>query len=93
MDKELVKYFVNEYKGKQEEDREWNSNHIEMDDWFKYSGEKEEYSEDYKNLICQTKTINLSAKKYLTAKRYKSRKEYFRLYWQKYKLKTSYDKK
>ena len=79
MNKELVKYFVNECKRKQEETREWNSNHIEMDNWFNYSGKTEEDSADYKNLMGETKAVRGPKP---------SRKEYFREYWRKRHLKS-----
>ena len=37
--------------------------------------------------MVETAPIKLSAKEYLTAKRYKSRKEYHKLYWLNNKLK------
>ena len=80
MNKELVKYFVKEYKKEQEKTKEWKSNHIEMDDWFNYSGKTEEDSADYKNLMHETKAIRVAKP---------SRKEYFREYWRKRHLKAS----
>ena len=58
------------------------------DQLWKYSGEVEKDSEDYTNIKVETISVKLAAKEYLTAERYKSRKEYFRLHWlnQKQKL-------
>ena len=80
MNKELVKYFVKQYKEEQEKTKEWESNHIEMDNWFKYSGETEENSADYKNLMHETKAVRDPKP---------SRKEYFREYWRKRYLKAN----
>jgi|TARA_B110000908_G_C10236803_1_gene443788 hypothetical protein len=44
MDKKLVEYFINECKQEQEWKARYKSNHIEMDDFFKYSGEVERTS-------------------------------------------------
>lgn len=74
-----VKCFIEEYKKKQEKIKNWESNHIDMDDWFKYSGKTEEDSKEYKNLI-DKKNGFLSKK---------SRKEYFREYWRKRSLKEN----
>ena len=71
--KELVKEMIRRQKNKANESIEMTA-----DDLWKYSGKIEEDSDSYKLLKC-----NIVAKK--PAK--KSRKEYFRLYWQKYKLK------
>jgi len=78
-----VKCFIEEYKKKKEEIKNWESNHIEMDDWFKYSGKTEEDSAEYKNLI--DKKNGFVSKK--------SRKEYFREYWRKRSLKENTKKK
>ena len=59
------------------------------DQLWKYSGEIEKDSENYTNLILETKTIKLPAKQDLIAKRYKSRKKYFKLYWLKQKQKIN----
>ena len=58
-----------------------------VDQLWKYSGEVEKSSIDYANMMVETAPIKLSAKEYLTAKRYKSRKEYHKLYWLNNKLK------
>lgn len=42
MDKELIKYFIDEMKQEQEWHERWKRNHIEMCDYFKYSGKIEE---------------------------------------------------
>ena len=42
MDKKLVKNFVQEYKEEQEWKAKFKDNHIEMCDYFKYSGQVEE---------------------------------------------------
>ena len=68
-------------------DMDSESIQITADQLWRYSGEVEKDSEDYTNLITEAKLTTSTAKEYLTGKRYKSRKEYFRLYWQKYKLK------
>tara|TARA_R100001440_G_scaffold62137_1_gene82174 strand:- start:604 stop:921 length:318 start_codon:yes stop_codon:yes gene_type:complete len=41
MDKELVKAFVAECKQDQEWKQRWKDNHIDMNDYFKYSGKVE----------------------------------------------------
>tara|TARA_R110002020_G_scaffold36269_1_gene108933 strand:- start:771 stop:1085 length:315 start_codon:yes stop_codon:yes gene_type:complete len=41
MDKELVQAFIDECKRDQEFEERWKSNHIEFDNYFKYSGEVE----------------------------------------------------
>ena len=48
MDKELIKTFVQECKQEQEWKARYKTSHIEMCDYFKYSGEVEEYKEEYK---------------------------------------------
>ena len=40
--KELVEDFVQEYKQEQEWKKRWNDNHIDFNDYFKYSGKIEE---------------------------------------------------
>ena len=42
MEQELIKEFILECKQKQEWVKEWNNNHIEFDNYFKYSGCTEE---------------------------------------------------
>ena len=75
-----------------EEEQQWTKDNGPIvktaDQLWEYSGKVETDSEAYSNLIIETTNIKLAAKEYLTAKRYKSRKEYFRLHWlnQKQKL-------
>ena len=47
MDKELVKAFIEECKQDQEWKERWEANHIDFDNYFKYSGEVEPYTEEY----------------------------------------------
>jgi|TARA_R100001082_G_C4326856_1_gene143743 hypothetical protein len=42
MDKELVRHFIEECKEDKEWHDRWKANHIEFDNYFKYSGEIEE---------------------------------------------------
>ena len=42
MDKELVRAFVQECIDAQDYEAKFKANHIEMNEWFKYSGEVEE---------------------------------------------------
>ena len=84
LNKEKVKNLIEEYKKKKEKIKNSESNHIEMDDWFKYSGKTEEDSKEYKNLMHQTKADIIPKK---------SRKEYFREYWRKRSLKENTKKK
>tara|TARA_R100000655_G_scaffold62983_1_gene101428 strand:- start:764 stop:1123 length:360 start_codon:yes stop_codon:yes gene_type:complete len=42
MDKKLVEYFIMEQKIEQEWKERWNANHIDFDNYFKYSGCTEE---------------------------------------------------
>ena len=84
LNKEKVKHFIEEYKKKKEKIKNWESNHVDMDDWFKYSGKTEEDSKEYKNLMHKTKADCIPKK---------SRKEYFREYWRKRSLKENTKKK
>jgi len=43
MDKKLVRNFIVECKQRQEAKKLWEANHIELNDYFKYSGEVEPY--------------------------------------------------
>ena len=92
MNKELIKAFVQECKDIQDWEIRYKSNHMQMEDFFKPSGQTEKDNKDYANLIknaSQIKSNKLlikSRKEYLTATRYKSRKEYFRKYWLEKKL-------
>ena len=83
LNKEKVKHLIEEYKKKQEKFKNCESNYIDMDDWFKYSGKTEEDSKEYKNLMHQTKADIIPKK---------SRKEYFREYWRKRSLKENLKK-
>ena len=47
MDKELVEYFINEMIEDKEWHDRWKANHIEFDNYFKYSGKIEEDSPSY----------------------------------------------
>ena len=51
--KEETRYFVEEYRQEQEWKERWKANHIEFDNYFKYSGEVEPYSEDYQAFLNQ----------------------------------------
>jgi len=51
--KEETRYFVEEYRQEQEWKERWKANHIEFDNYFKYSGEVEPYSEDYQAFLKQ----------------------------------------
>ena len=82
MDKKLVEAFVLECKQEQEWKERFKANHIEFDDYFKYSGEVEGFTEDYKEYLGANTYANLKAK----LREKKCRKEYFREYWKKYKL-------
>tara|TARA_R110000824_G_scaffold14863_4_gene62946 strand:+ start:576 stop:869 length:294 start_codon:yes stop_codon:yes gene_type:complete len=42
MDKKLIRYFIDNQQKDKEWAERWNSNHIEFDDYFKYSGSVEE---------------------------------------------------
>ena len=84
LNKEKVKHLIEEYKKKKEKIKNWESNYIDMDDWFKYSGKTEEDSKEYKNLMHKTKADCIPKK---------SRKEYFREYWRKRSLKENTKKK
>ena len=48
MDKDLVKVFVRECINEQNFKIKHKANYVEMCDYFKYSGETEEYKEEYK---------------------------------------------
>tara|TARA_R100001510_G_scaffold54326_1_gene56909 strand:+ start:309 stop:632 length:324 start_codon:yes stop_codon:yes gene_type:complete len=41
--KEETKYFINECKREQEFKKQWEDNHIDMNNYFKYSGQVEPY--------------------------------------------------
>ena len=48
MDKKLIEAFVQECKDYRDWKERVKANQIDMDDWFKYSGEVEEYTDEYK---------------------------------------------
>ncbi len=84
MDKKLVEAFVLEYRQEQEWKERFKANHIEFDNYFKYSGEVEAFTEDYKEYLGANTYARIKAK--LRDEKEKDRKEYFREYWQNYKL-------
>ena len=92
INKELVKAFIQECKDMQDWEIRYKANHMQMEDFFKSSGKTEKDNENYAKLIKDTtqlksnKLLIQSRKEYLTATRYKSRKEYFRKYWLENKL-------
>ena len=82
MDKELVKAFVQECKDYRDWQERIKANQIDMDDWFKYSGEVEEYTDEYKEFL------KYNGFSWLKAKRHGSilpmsrdRKTYYKQYW------------
>ena len=81
MDKKLVEYFVKECKEKIEEKKNNGPITITADQMWKYSGKVEEEDEDYRNMRIE-EIRNLKAQKRAPI----CRKEYFREYWQRYKL-------
>ena len=83
MNKELVKAFVQECKEEQEWEKRWKTNHMQMHDFFKYSGEVEAFTEEYKEYL----KANTYANQIKAKLPQKSRKEYFRKYWLNRKLK------
>ena len=87
IDKELVKAFIQECKWDQYCEAKFKSDHIEFDDYFKYSGEVEEDTEEWAEFIKAQKYANIKAVPFK-----KSRSDYFRIYWLKLKNKN-YDKK
>jgi hypothetical protein len=82
MDKELVQAFVRECIDVQEWKARVQANQIEMDEWFKYSGEVEEDDENYKQLMTETRSFRANG----ISKQWKTRKEYFKMYWLKKKF-------
>ena len=80
MEKELIRYFIEECKQKQGWTKRWYDNYMEMDSWFKYSGKIEKDTEDYTNLIIAQETIKEPKR---------PRKDYFRMYWLKQKHKKN----
>ena len=81
INKELVKYFVEQCKEEIEEKKNNGPITITADQMWKYSGKIEEEDEDCKNMRIE-EIRNLKAQKRAPI----CRKEYFREYWQRYKL-------
>tara|TARA_R100001443_G_scaffold83471_1_gene90286 strand:- start:380 stop:637 length:258 start_codon:yes stop_codon:yes gene_type:complete len=82
MDKKLVEAFVLECKQEQEWKERFKANHIDFNDYFKYSGKIEEVSDEYKEYLGAQTYAAIKA----TVRESAGRKEYFRQYWLKYKL-------
>ena len=82
MDKKLIESFVLEYRQEQEWKERFKSNYIEFDNYFKYSGEVEEDTEEWKEFIEAQKYANIKAPPFK-----RSRSDYFRIYWLKIKNK------
>ena len=75
MDKELVQAFIQECKDIQEWEARYNANYMQMENFFKYSGQIEKNTKDYEYLM-------RDASKIKAVKRpIKSRKEYHKKYW------------
>ena len=55
--KELVKNLIYELEQKKELEKIEKSNYIELNDYFKYSGKTEKYTEDYAIRIKNTKKM------------------------------------
>jgi len=82
MNKKLVESFVLEYKQEQECKKIFKTNHIDFNDCFKHSDKVEEFTDEYKEYLGAQEYSAIKAKA-----RDGNRKEYFREYWLKYKLK------
>jgi len=82
MDKHLVEAFVSECKREQEWVERYKSNYIEFDDYFKYSGEVDNDSQEWIEYLEAQKYANIKASPVD-----KSRSNYFRIYWLKLKNK------
>tara|TARA_R110002020_G_scaffold74133_1_gene189973 strand:+ start:31 stop:285 length:255 start_codon:yes stop_codon:yes gene_type:complete len=82
MDRELVDAFILECKQEQEWKERCKANFIELDNYFKYSGEVEEDTEEWKEFIEAQKYANIKAPPLI-----KVRSDYFRIYWLKLKNK------
>tara|TARA_R110002020_G_scaffold298482_1_gene514325 strand:- start:3596 stop:3850 length:255 start_codon:yes stop_codon:yes gene_type:complete len=76
MDKHLVEAFVSECKREQEWVERYKSNYIEFDNYFKYSGEVENDSQEWIDYLEAQKYANIKAPPFE-----KSRSNYFRIYW------------
>ena len=59
---------------------------VTVDQIWKYSGKIEEYDNNYKNLILESTMVKSARLPTL-----KSRREYFRLYWEKQKQKKKHE--
>ena len=81
---ELTRYFIQECKDIQDWKARVKANQIEMDNWFKYSGQVEEDEENYKHLMKEAREIKAAR---LAPK---CRKEYFKKYWLQNKYKQVY---
>ena len=82
MDKELVKAFVQECKDYRDWQKRIKANQIDMDDWFKHSGEVEEYTDEYKEYLKFNSFSYLKAQRHgSTAPMTRDRKAYYRKYW------------
>ncbi len=82
MDKELVRAFVLECKQEQEWKERFKANHIDFNDYFKYSGDIEEVSDEYKEYLGAQTYAAIK----VAVRDSAGRKEYFKEYWLKYKL-------
>jgi len=80
--KEETKHFIAEYKQRQEWEEKNNSNFIQFDDYFKYSGEVDNDSQEWIEYLEAQKYANIKASPVD-----KSRSNYFRIYWLKLKNK------
>tara|TARA_R110002051_G_scaffold305410_1_gene375373 strand:+ start:130 stop:453 length:324 start_codon:yes stop_codon:yes gene_type:complete len=67
MNKELVEVFVLECKQEQECRKKWNTNHINFNDYFLYSGEVEEEVAIDKRVVSFTKLKSLNTDCEITA--------------------------
>ena len=75
MDKELVQAFIQECKDMQDWEERDKANYMQMEDFFKPSGQTERNNKDYAVLIKNASQIKA------TKNPIKSRKEYFKKYW------------
>ena len=82
MNKKLIESFVLECKQEQEWKERCKSNYIEFDNYFKYSGEVEENTEEWEKFLEAQRYANIKAPPFQ-----KSRSNYFRIYWLKLKNK------
>ena len=56
--KEETRYFVEEYRQEQEWKERWKANHIEFDNYFKYSGKTEELTKEMEEYFKYEKMHN-----------------------------------